>query len=127
MSVESTQLWDYVLKSVGSSIEEAQGDLSAFQEKIMEAAEGTGEAYEMFSELGVAVQDENGALRETEPVLMDVIKALQLMGDETERNAISSTLLGGTGEKLIPLYNDNSQAIEHLMDRKRGTWRSDWR
>src|SRR5699024_1441263 len=38
---------------------------------------------------------------------------------ETERNAISSTLLGGTGEKLIPLYNDNSQAIEHLMDRKR--------
>ena len=119
MSVESTQLWDYVLKSVGSSIEEAQGDLSAFQEKIMEAAEGTGEAYEMFSKLGVAVQDENGALRETEPVLMDVIKALQLMGDETERNAISSTLLGGTGEKLIPLYNDNSQAIEHLMNRKR--------
>ena len=119
MSVESTQLWDYVLKSVGSSIEEAQGDLSAFQEKIMEAAEGTGEAYEMFAKLGVAVQDENGALRETEPVLMDVIKALQLMGDETERNAISSTLLGGTGEKLIPLYNDNSQAIEHLMDRKR--------
>lgn len=119
MSVESTQLWDYVLKSVGSSIEEAQGDLSAFQEKIMEAADGTGEAYEMFSKLGVAVQDENGALRETEPVLMDVIKALQLMGDETERNAISSTLLGGTGEKLIPLYNDNSQAIEHLMDRKR--------
>lgn len=119
MSVESTQLWDYVLKSVGSSIEEAQGDLSAFQEKIMEAAEGTGEAYEMFAKLGVAVQDQNGALRETEPVLMDVIKALQLMGDETERNAISSTLLGGTGEKLIPLYNDNSQAIEHLMDRKR--------
>lgn len=119
MSVESTQLWDYVLKSVGSSIEEAQGDLSAFQEKIMEAAEGTGEAYEMFAKLGVAVQDENGALRETEPVLMDVIKALQLMGDETERNAISSTLLGGTGEKLIPLYNDNSQAIEHLMNRKR--------
>lgn len=119
MSVESTQLWDYVLKSVGSSIEEAQGDLSAFQEKIMEAAEGTGEAYEMFAKLGVAVQDENGALRETEPVLMDVIKALQLMADETERNAISSTLLGGTGEKLIPIYNDNAQSIELLMDRKR--------
>ena len=32
MSVESTQKWDYVLKTVGSSIEQAQGDLSAFQE-----------------------------------------------------------------------------------------------
>lgn len=119
MSVESTQKWDYVLKTVGSSIEEAQGDLSAFQEKILEASEGSGEAYEMFERLGVSVRDQvTGSLRETEPVLMDVINALRNMDDETERNAISSTLLGGTGEKLIPIYNDYSQAIEHLMDRK---------
>ena len=118
MSVESTQKWDYVLKTVGSSIEQAQGDLSAFQEKILEASEGTGEAYEMFERLGVSVTDQNGTLRETEPVLMDVISALQSMADETERNAISSTLLGSTGELLIPLYNDNAQAIEHLMQKK---------
>ena len=119
MSVESTQKWDYVLKTVGSSIEQAQGDLSAFQEKILEASEGSGEAYEMFVRLGVSVKDQvTGSLRETEPVLMDVITALQRMADETERNAISSTLLGGTGEALIPLYNDNTQAIEHLMQRK---------
>lgn len=119
MSVESTQKWDYVLKTVGSSIEQAQGDLSAFQEKILEASEGSGEAYEMFERLGVSVKDQvTGSLRETEPVLMDVVTALQRMADETERNAISSTLLGGTGEALIPLYNDNTQAIEHLMQKK---------
>lgn len=118
MDVEATQQWDYVLKTVGSSIEEAQGDLSAFQEKIMEANTGTGEAAEMFAKLGVNVADQSGKLRDTESVLLDTINALQLMADETERNAISSTLLGGTGEKLIPIYNQSAEALQYLLDRK---------
>lgn len=108
MDVEATQQWDYVLKTVGSSIEEAQGDLSAFQEKIMEAREGTGEAAEMFTKLGVSVMDQSGALRDTEAALLDTVHALQIMADETDRNATSSILLGGTGEKLIPIYNQLS-------------------
>ena len=119
MSIESIQLWDYVLKSVGSSMQEAQGDLSAFQEKIMEASEGAGEAFEMFGKLGVSVTDQNGNLRDTESVLSDVVAALQTMQNETERNAISSTLLGGTGEKLIPIYEQNAESLQALMDKKR--------
>lgn len=118
MSVEATQEWDYVLKTVGSSIEEAQGDLSAFQEKIMEANTGTGEAAEMFAKLGLNVTDQSGKLRDTEAVLLDTINALQLMADETDRNATSSTLLGGTGEKLIPIYNQSAEALQYLLDRK---------
>ena len=119
MNVEATQQWDYVLKTVGSSIEEAQGDLSSFQEKIMEARTGTGEASEMFAKLGVSVVDQNGALRDTESVLLDTIHALQIMTDETERNAISSTLLGGTGEKLIPIYNQNAESLNYLLEKKK--------
>lgn len=119
MDVEATQQWDYVLKTVGSSIEEAQGDLSAFQEKIMEAREGTGEAAEMFTKLGVSVMDQNGALRDTESVLLDTIHALQIMADETDRNATSSILLGGTGEKLIPIYNQSAEALDYLLEKKK--------
>lgn len=119
MDVEATQQWDYVLKTVGSSIEEAQGDLSAFQEKIMEAATGTGEAAEMFAKLGVNVTDQTGALRETEAVLLDTVHALQLMTDETDRNATSSILLGGTGEKLIPIYNQSAESLDYLLAKKK--------
>lgn len=119
MDVEATQQWDYVLKTVGSSIGEAQGDLSAFQERIMDAATGTGEAAEMFAKLGVNVIDQNGALRDTESVLLDTVHALQLMADETERNAISSTLLGGTGEKLIPIYNQSAESLDYLLEKKK--------
>ena len=119
MDVTATQKWDYVLKTVGSSIGEAQGDLSAFQERIMDAATGTGEAAEMFAKLGVNVIDQNGALRDTESVLLDTVHALQLMADETERNAISSTLLGGTGEKLIPIYNQSAESLDYLLEKKK--------
>lgn len=119
MDVEATQQWDYVLKTVGSSIEEAQGDLSAFQEKIMEAREGTGEAAEMFAKLGVSVMDQNGILRDTEAVLLDTIHALQIMADETDRNATSSILLGGTGEKLIPIYNQSAESLDYLLEKKK--------
>lgn len=119
MDVEATQQWDYVLKTVGSSIEEAQGDLSAFQEKIMEAKTGTGEAAEMFAKLGVNIVDQNGVLRDTEAVLLDTVHALQLMADETDRNATSSILLGGTGEKLIPIYNQSAESLNYLLEKKK--------
>ena len=119
MDVTATQQWDYVLKTVGSSIGEAQGDLSAFQERIMDAATGTGEASEMFAKLGVNVVDQTGALRDTESVLLDTVHALQLMADETERNATSSTLLGGTGEKLIPIYNQSAESLDYLLEKKK--------
>ena len=118
MDVEAAQKWDYVLQSVGSSLEEAQGDLSAFQEKIMEAATGEGEAAEMFALLDVAVQDQSGTLRSADEVLLDTIAALQQMDDITQRNAVSSTLLGGTGEKLIPIYEKEAGAVEALMEKK---------
>ena len=119
MDVEATQQWDYVLQTVGSSIDEAQGDLSAFQEKIMEAKEGTGEAAEMFAKLGVSVVDQSGALRDTESVLLDTVHALQIMADETDRNATSSILLGGTGEKLIPIYNQSAESLDYLLEKKK--------
>ena len=73
----------------------------------------------MFALLGVNVVDQNGALRDTESVLSDTIRALQLMANETERNAISSTLLGGTGEKLIPIYNKTAQELEYLLEKSK--------
>lgn len=119
LSVESAQEWDYVLRTVGSSLEEAQGDLSALQEKMMDAAAGTGEGAELFGKLGISVTDTNGHLKDTDTVLRELVATMQLMGDETERNAISSALLGGTGEKLTALYDQESGALDDLIDKKK--------
>lgn len=111
LSIESAQEWDYTLKRVGSSLEQAQGDLSQLQEKMRDAAQGTGEGAELFAELGLSVQDATGHLKDTGTMLREVTEALAAMSDKSERNAIASALLGGTGEKLIPILNEGSDAL----------------
>lgn len=119
LSIESAQEWDYVLRTVGSSLEEAQGDLSALQEKMMEAAKGEGEAAELFTQLGINVMDASGKLKDTDTVMRELVSAMQMMDDETQRNAISSALLGGTGEKLTALYEQEEGALDDLIDKKK--------
>lgn len=111
LSIESAQEWDYTLKRVGSSLEQAQGDLSQLQEKMRDAAQGTGEGAELFGELGLSVQDATGHLKDTGTMLQEVTEALANMSDKSERNAVASALLGGTGEKLIPILNEGSDAL----------------
>ena len=111
LSIESAQEWDYTLKRVGSSLEQAQGDLSQLQEKMRDAAQGTGEGAELFGELGLSVQDATGHLKDTGTMLQEVTEALAAMSDKSERNAVASALLGGTGEKLIPILNEGSDAL----------------
>ena len=117
MSAEEYQELDYVLKTVGYSAEEAQGDLSMLAEKAMDAAAGTGEGAELFDKLGVSVTDTSGKLKSQAEIFDLTVEALRSMGDETERNAIASALLGTTGEKLIPILNEESGAIDELKER----------
>ena len=119
MTTTEAQKWDYVLRTVGSSLEEAQGDLSMFQERILEAASGEGEAAEMFQKLGITVIDATtGSLRPASDVLRELIEKLSDMEDVTDRNATSSILLGGTGEKLTAIYDEQVGTLDDLIKKK---------
>lgn len=115
LSLESAQKWDYVLKSVGSSLESATGDLAGFQQKISEAAAGSGESAELFEKLQLSVTDTSGALKTTEQLLPELVTKLGEMGDETERNAIANKLLGGTGTALIPILKGTGTELDALI------------
>ena len=118
LSTTSAQKWDYVLKSVGSSLESASGDLSGFQQKIVEASQGAGESAELFKKLGLYVWDASGNLKTTEQMLPELIEKLQGMSDTTERNAIANKLLGGTGTALIPILNQTGDELQALIEEK---------
>ena len=112
MTTEAYQEWDYVLKTVGSSAEAAQGDISKLAEKAQDAATGSGEAAELFAQLGIKVKDSHGAFKSQSELFDEVITKLSQMKDETERNAIASKLLSSTGEKIIPLLDKGTAGLE---------------
>jgi methyl-accepting chemotaxis protein len=112
MTTEAYQEWDYVLKTVGSSAEAAQGDISKLAEKAQDAATGSGEAAELFAQLGIKVKDSQGTFKSQSELFDEVITKLSRMKDETERNAIASKLLSSTGEKIIPLLDKGAAGLE---------------
>lgn len=112
MTTEAYQEWNYVLKTVGSSAEAAQGDISKLAEKAQDAATGSGEAAELFAQLHIKVKDSHGAFKSQSELFDEVITKLSRMKDETERNAIASKLLGSTGEKIIPLLDKGAAGLE---------------
>lgn len=112
MTTEAYQEWDYVLKTVGSSAEAAQGDISMLAEKAQDAATGSGEAAELFDQLHIKVKDSHGAFKSQSELFDEVITKLSQMTDETERNAIASKLLSSTGEKIIPLLDKGAAGLE---------------
>ena len=117
MTTTEYQEWDYILKSVGYSAEQAQGDLSMLAERAMDAAEGVGEGAELFDKLGINVEKSHGVLKSQSELFTEVVDKLSKMTDETERNAIASALLNTTGERLVPILNATSGELETMRQR----------
>lgn len=117
MTTTEYQEWDYILKSVGYSAEQAQGDLSMLAERAMDAAEGVGEGAELFKKLGINVEKSRGILKSQSELFTEVVDKLSKMTDETERNAIASALLNTTGERLVPILNAASGELETMRQR----------
>ncbi len=114
MNTQEFQEWDYVLRLVGTSAEEAQGDLAALAEKAKDAAAGGGEAAEIFDELGINVLNSQKQLKTQNELFSEVITKLQGVTNETKRNAIASALLSTTGENLAPILNMTTQELAAL-------------
>ncbi|NBI30910.1 phage tail tape measure protein [Chengkuizengella marina] len=117
MTRKEYQQWDYVMKQVGYSAEQANGDLAALGEKAMDAANGVGEGAEFFGMLGLQVTDTSGKLKSQEQIFSETIKALQGMEDITKRNAIASALLSTTGEELVPILNMTAEQLENMKSK----------
>lgn len=116
-SVEEYQRLDAVMKQSGWSMEQAAGDFSALSEKMSDSMEGSGEAYEMFEKLGVAVTDSSGKLRNSGDVFNDTIKSLQNIENATERSAMASVLLGTTGEELASTLKMTNAEFDAAKDK----------
>ena len=114
MSMTEYQEWDYIMKSVGYSAEQASGDFAALAERAKDAAMGTGEGAEVFEALGIRVKGANGQLKTQNELFVETVQKLQKVTDETKRNAYASQLLGTTGEELIPILNMSAQELEAL-------------
>lgn len=114
LSVEGFQKWDYVLKIAGTDINSMSTGLKTLTNKIDDAKNGSSGAQEMFSKLGLSMDELNEMSREE--VFEATIKGFQGMADSTERAALANDLFGKSGQNLTPLFNQTAEDTEKQLE-----------
>ena len=113
LSSDAYQKWDYVLNLAGTDMGSMTTGLKTLTNKFDDAKNGSEGAQEMFSKLGISMEDASKMSRED--LFQAAINGLQGMEDTTERAALANDLFGKSGQNLAPLFNQSAKATKEQM------------
>lgn len=118
IDVETLQSWQYASRFIDTDVESIIG---AQDKLVKNMGKTSDEVTAMFAALGVKIREDGpqAALRDGQAVFWDVIDALREMGDTTEAELISQTLLGRSYRELKPLIEAGSDAYLAMAEEGR--------
>ena len=114
LSTDALQEYKYMAELTDVSLETITGSMTKLVRSMNSAREEKGEAAEVFRELGIAVKDSAGNLRDSRTVFIEAITALGKIENETERDAAAMTLFGKSARDLNPLIKTGAEKLESL-------------
>ena len=112
LSTKTIQELKYAENLIDVSYSTITATLTKLTQNMDKARDGNEAMAASFAELGVAITDESGQLRDAESVFYDVIDALGQIENPTERDAAAMELLGKSAQELNPLILQGSQALK---------------
>lgn len=117
LSKEGYQEWSYVLGQNGMDISSLQMGMKTLVTQMDGVVSGSATSIEMFDKLGLSVTDANGALKDQETMMNEVMIALADMPNGTEKARLATELFGRSGAELMPMLNQGSEAMVELTQR----------
>lgn len=121
IAVDTLQEWSYASELIDVELETMTGSMAKMIRNMNTAREGTGDAADAWSTLGIQIVDANGQLRDSETVFFETIAALGQMTNETERDAAAMAIFGKSAQDLNPLITAGREEIEALGEEARET------
>lgn len=113
IAVEDLQLYAAAADLVDVSVDAMAKSMKTLKKNMLTASQGGGTA-KYFEQLGVAVVDADGNLRDSNDVFMDTIAALGQIENETERDAIAMQIFGKSASELNPLIEDGGKTYAEV-------------
>ncbi len=114
ITVESLSTLIPVADLAGVSGEKFEGGLRKLATRMLDAATGSDEAARGFAAVGVSIQNQDGTLRATDQVLLDLTDRFKAMPDGAQKTALAVDLFGKSGADLIPFLNQGRDGVEAL-------------
>ena len=114
VSVETLSVWKPAAEQSGVSGESFEKGLRKLSTTMLEAATGSEDAARNFAAVGVAFKNQDGTLRGTDAVLLDLAERFKAMPDGAEKTTLAVRLFGKSGAELIPFLNQGRDGINEL-------------
>ena len=111
ISAQQYQAFQYASPFVDVDVDTLAGSLSKLTQEMGKVAAGSDDAKAKFYDLGVAVYNADGTLRDAYDVWLDTMDALSGMTNETERDVAAQDLLGKSASDLASIYRDGTGAL----------------
>lgn len=111
ISTETLQEYMYMAELTDTSVETITGSMTKLIQNMDKARDGNEAATAAFAALGVAVQNEDGTLRDNEAVFNDIIDALGQLPEGTERDALAMEVFGKKAQDLNSLIAAGSDGL----------------
>lgn len=116
VSIEFYQKMASAAGHAGTSIGTMESGMRKMLLKMTMVEQGNALATKAFEDLGVAVFDVDGKMRDQEDVFTDSLVALSKMQNATARNAKAQEVLGRSASTLAPLFNEGAAAVKNYME-----------
>ena len=114
ITTDELQKMQYASKFLDVDVNEMTGSMTKLTRNMNMAREGAKLQEDAFHKLRIKYKEANGELRDVNTVFYETIDALGKVKNETERDAISMTLMGKSAKELNPLIEAGSARLKEL-------------
>lgn len=115
ISVEALSEMKYIAERSGVNIDMLAKAVQKLQRAVVEAEEGTETYVSAFERIGISVDDLKG--KSPEELFYTVATALNVVEDHGTKVATAMDLMGGAGERLMPIFASTSEELQNMRDR----------
>lgn len=118
ISTDALQEWRYAADQAGISNDELATSIRMFSRNIGQAVStGTGPFVDRMQQLGVALTDGTGKLKDNDTLLLEVADSLKNVKNASERGAIAQEFFGRSGLRMATFLSKGSAEVKLLRER----------
>ena len=114
IAIEQLSAFDYIAKLSGTNVEAFAGGIRFMQKNLSEAASGSKQAQEAFSQLGINFKDIENLSPDQQ--FIAIADRVDQLGSSSDRTRAAMDIFGRSAQELIPVMNGGGDAIRAMIE-----------
>lgn len=112
ISTQGLSAYKYQMSLAGVTQGEFESSMRTLANRAQEAQLGVGRGAQVFQALGISAVDARGQVKSLEQIFPELTDKVSLFRDSTNKTALVTDALGGSGAKLIPVLNQGREGFK---------------